>query len=142
MAKSTKAEVARRVDAVLEIRLAGAVFADIRRYASENQWDVTDRQLERYIAASDKLMAKDFERGRKRRLIRHIAQRRTLYARAFADGDWRTALAVVRDEAELEALYPDPKDQKLCELQQAINDLLLRQSRLEGADPAGAPEPG
>ena len=33
-------------------------------------------------------------------------QRRTLYAHALGAGDFRTALAILQDEAKLEALYP------------------------------------
>jgi hypothetical protein len=44
--------------------------------------------------------------SRKKLLRRHLAQRRTLYARAVNNGELRTALAVARDEAELLGLYP------------------------------------
>lgn len=117
MAKSTKAEVAQRVQEVLEIRLAGAMFHDIRSYAVEKGWKVGDNQLLKYIVAANKLLAEDLKGGRKQILSRHLAQRRTLYARAFADGDWRTALAVLRDEAEMYALYPEPESELLAEVE-------------------------
>jgi hypothetical protein len=107
--KATKAEVAKRVEETGEIRLAGAGFADIRRYAAQNGWGVSDRQLWRYIRAAGELMAKDFEEGRHKLLVRHLAQRRALYARALQIGDYRTALAVARDEAELQGLYSPRK---------------------------------
>src|SRR5437773_1836066 len=43
--KSTKTVVQRRIDEVLGIRLDGAQFHDIVRYASEKKWGVGERQL-------------------------------------------------------------------------------------------------
>jgi hypothetical protein len=109
MAKATNAEVMERVEAVLQIRLDGAQFHDIRQYASEKTWGVSDRQLRRYVAASDRLLAARLEKDRDRLFARHVAQRQTLYARAVNAADYRTALAVARDEAELQGLYPPKK---------------------------------
>jgi hypothetical protein len=104
--KSNKATVRQRVEEVLSLRLLGAEFPDIRQHASQQQWGVSDRQLWRYIAASDANLARTLERDRQKLLNRHTAQRRALYARAMAASDYRTALAVLRDEGELLALYP------------------------------------
>src|SRR4051812_17276131 len=110
-ARATSAEVAARVEEVLHCRLNGAEFHDLRAYAAEKGWDVSDRQLWRYVAESDALMERYFEADRGKLLRRHALQRRALYARAVQDGDYRTALAVARDEAELHGLYPGRKVQ-------------------------------
>jgi hypothetical protein len=104
--KATKAEIAQRVEAILEIRLAGAEFADIRKYATENGWPLSDSQLWRYIRKSDDILAHTLEQDRQKLLNRHLAQRHALYARAMSVSDYRTALAVLRDQAELQGLYP------------------------------------
>jgi hypothetical protein len=104
--KSTKAEVRQRVEEVLRIRLMGAEFWDIRQHASENGWGVSDRQLWRYVAQADEMLKESLERDREKLLNRHHAQRRALLARALEVSDLRTALAVVKDEAELLGLYP------------------------------------
>jgi hypothetical protein len=104
--KSTKLETQQRVEEVLRIRLMGAELWDIRQHASEQGWGVSDRQLYRYVAAADKLLAQSLERDREKLLNRHHAQRRALLARALEVSDLRTALAVVKDEAELLGLYP------------------------------------
>ena len=91
---------------MLRIRLDGAEFHDVVQYASEKAWNVGERQLWNYIAASDKLLAARREKDRDRLLARHVAQRRALYARSVNAADYRTALAVAKDEAELEGLYP------------------------------------
>jgi hypothetical protein len=96
---------------VLHCRLGGAEFHDLRAYAQEKGWGVSDRQLWRYVAASDRLIERSFEADRGKLLRRHAMQRRALYARALQDGDYRAALAVARDEAELHGLYPGRKVQ-------------------------------
>jgi hypothetical protein len=109
--KSTKAEVLKRVEEVFKLRLGGAEFADIREYARapEQGWDVSDSQLWRYIAAADRLVKERFDARAEHLLHRHLLQRRALYAHAMGAGDFRTALAVLQDEAKLEGLYPATK---------------------------------
>jgi hypothetical protein len=111
MAKSTKAEVDRRVHEILKLRLGGAEFPDIREYANspEQGWGVSDSQIWRYIRAADKLCETYFQGKAGHLLARHVLQRRQLYAHAMSAGDFRTALAVLKDEAELEGIYPPKK---------------------------------
>jgi hypothetical protein len=106
--RSTRAEFERRVDAVLKLRLGGAEFQDLREYAvaPEQAWNVSDTQLWRYVAAADRRCEKYFDTRAGHLLSRHLLQRRALYAYAMAAGDYRTALAVLQDEARLEGLYP------------------------------------
>ncbi len=109
--KSTKAEVMKRVEEVFKLRLGGAEFSDIVQYASapEQNWNVSERQLWNYIAAADRLVKERFDAKAEHLLNRHVLQRRTLYAHAMGAGDFRTALAVLQDEAKLEGLYPATK---------------------------------
>src|SRR5262245_57480695 len=109
--KSTKAEVVKRIEEVFTLRLGGAEFADIVQYASapEQNWNVSRRQLWNYIAAADQLVKERFDARAEHLLNRHLLQRRTLYAHAMGAGDFRTALAVLQDEAKLEGLYPATK---------------------------------
>lgn len=88
-----------------------AQFEDIRAYAGENDpetgrpWMVSDSQLRKYIVASNKLLARDLEKDRGDVLNLQLATRRRLFAQALLTGDLRTALAVLKDEAELHGLY-------------------------------------
>jgi hypothetical protein len=109
--RSTRAEFESRVNAVLKLRLGGAEFHDLREYAvaSEQNWNVSDTQLWRYVAAADRLCKRLFDAKADYLLARHLLQRRTLYAHAMNAGDYRTALAVLQDEAKLEGLYPPTK---------------------------------
>lgn len=121
-AKANQALAARRTEEVLGIRLDGAEFWDVREFVREKEkepdsaWHLgkceeplSDSQIRRYMQAADKLVVLSHERSRGKLLRRHLAQRRRLYARAVSQGDTRTALAVLRDEAELVGLYPKPK---------------------------------
>jgi hypothetical protein len=107
--KAEKAEISRRIEEVLRIIVDGAEHHDIVQYASEKGWGVGERQLRNYAARANELLARRMERDRDKLLARHISQRRNLYARAVNAADYRTALAVAKDEAALEALYPPKK---------------------------------
>ena len=106
--KADKATIRKRVEEVLKLRLVGADFVGIRQYASaqEPPWNVSDRQLWRYIRMGDYLLHLTLERDRQRLLNRHIAQRRALFGKAVSAGDLRAALSVLKDEAEMPRLYP------------------------------------
>jgi hypothetical protein len=104
-----------RVAEILNLRLNGAEFHDLRAHADEAGWKnslgepLSDRTLWRYSEAAEALAEKHFSADRDRLFRRHVLQRRALYARAMADGDYRTALAVAKDEAELQGLYAPKK---------------------------------
>lgn len=119
--KATNAVVLQRVEEVLAIRLDGAQLHDIRRYASENGWGVSDRQLERYIEKADKLLIERRQKKWKRMKALHLARREALYARALQSADFRTALAVLQDMAKLEELYLSEKE--LREVKRRLREL-------------------
>lgn len=91
--------------------MLGAEFLDIRQYASEQKWDVSDRQLWRYIAAGDKILEQTLDRDRARIINRHVAQRRALFARAMSVSDYGVAARVLKDEADLLGLYPPKRSE-------------------------------
>src|SRR6266508_3629807 len=104
--KSDQKTVRQRVEEILNLRLLGALPTDIRRHAEEQQWGLSERQLQRYTAKADALMTAAVEKNRDKLMAYHYTSRRALYSRAMAVSDYRTALATLRDEAELLALYP------------------------------------
>jgi hypothetical protein len=107
--KATKTEINQRIDEVLRIRLDGALAHDVQAYAAEKGWGLSERQVFRYIAKADALMAKRLEQDREKNFARHIQSRRTLYARCVNAADYSTALRVLDSEAELLGLFPDKK---------------------------------
>jgi hypothetical protein len=137
MPKPTKAAVNARIEEVLRIRLDGAEFWDVREYVREKHRDagsvweaekcLSDAQIYRYIARTDRLIAESCRSSRKRLLRRHLAQRRNLYAKAVNAGDLRTALAVLGDEARLLDLYepfPDAKAAKATSTPMGTEDVV------------------
>jgi hypothetical protein len=116
--RSTKAETLRRIEQVADLILAGAELKDLREFAlssSDNpddpkkSWNVSEYQLRRYMTGAYKIFAASVEKNRGRLLAKHIAQRHNLYARALAVGDLRAAMAVLRDVAVLQSVYPCKK---------------------------------
>jgi len=116
--------VQQRTDELVMIRLDGAQWWDVVQYVSEKSteagsvWEVkpggkslSERQLRNYVARADRIIRESVKEKRTRAIRRHLAQRANLYAKAVNAGDVRTALAVLRDEAELRGLYPPKKTQ-------------------------------
>src|SRR5687767_8634471 len=89
--KSDTAEVSRRVEEVLRIRLDGAQYHDILQHAAENGWGVNERQLRTYMSRADDLLVERQDKSRKKVIARHLAQRQALFARALNAADYRTA---------------------------------------------------
>src|SRR5437868_5450607 len=118
----TKAEKTKRIMEVLRLRIGGAECPDLVQFSSapEQNWQVGERQLRKYIAAADALMKKYFDAKADYLLNRHLLQRRQLYAHALGAGDWGTALRVLQDEAKLEHLYPELIRREVDELRQQV----------------------
>jgi hypothetical protein len=152
--RATDAEIAVRVEDVLYARLNGAELYDLVGLAKEKGWKVSKRTLQRYAEAADRKIEESLEKDRVKLLRRHLAQRRSLFARAVNDGDVRAALAIAQDEAELEGLYPrkgleltgaggTPLIGKMTDAERdaAITGILKRFG-IEAQAAAAAPSPG
>jgi hypothetical protein len=55
------------------------------------------------------MLADSCKASAKKLFRKHLAQRANVYAKALSAGDYRTALAVLKDTAELQGLYPPKK---------------------------------
>jgi hypothetical protein len=143
--KAGQATVRQRVEEILRIRLNGAEFWDVREYVREKEQEASsswalkkgespmcDKQIQRYIRAAEKLIAESARETRPQRLDMHLAKRRNLYAKAVLGGDYRTALAILRDEAELLDLYPNPEAELRSELDKVRADLAATRREMEG----------
>lgn len=109
MARSDKVTVARRIQEVFKLLVAGAEFSDIKEYANGHGWNVTVRQLQRYIRQANKLFAKVVRKDHQQLLGRHIMQRRAMFARSIKANNLNTALRSLQDEAKLQGIYPPTK---------------------------------
>jgi hypothetical protein len=119
MAKADKALSARRVREIYAIRLDGARWVDVVQFVREKEaeqdsaWCVgpdarplTEGMIRKYQQRADALLMQSDEKSRRKSFRRHLAQRRHLYSKSVLAGDYRSALAAARDEAELLGLYP------------------------------------
>jgi hypothetical protein len=75
-------------------------------HLAEGDKPLSYSQIRRYAARAERLIAASCRAQGKKLLRRHLARRRNLYAKATLAGDYRAALAALRDEAELLGLYP------------------------------------
>lgn len=148
--KSDGAEIARRVDEVLRIRLDGAQYHDVLQYASKQGWDVSPRQVSTYIRRADDLLLERMERNRKRLVARRLAQREALFARAVSGGDFRTALVILSDMDKLQGHYLGDRDlRELIKLASAqekrireLEQRLVDTAKFGGCDPPTRPASG
>ena len=104
MAKSTKAEVGRRVAEIFPLVCDCMTLREIRAFATaKTDWGrtISDAQLKRYMAQARKLMAeaavfdRQLEFGASRRRLERVI------ARAAAKGELRTVLTANRQLGEL-----------------------------------------
>ena len=114
--RADAATLALRVEEVLRIRLDGAQFHDVAQYAAEKGWGLKERQIRDYLRRADELLVARQDKSRKKVIARHLAQRTALYARAVNAADYRTALAILADEAKLRGLYPEKELRELVKL--------------------------
>ena len=126
---ATKRTVDRRDEDILRLRSAGATFWDLRAYVrgkggeEGGAWHLapgikpmSDGNLWRYIQKADKIVKAASSHRRKlllrlyaAKLRRQVAKLHRLYYKAVQVGDYRTALAILKDEANLLGLYPGQK---------------------------------
>jgi len=100
-AKSTRAEVARRIDAVYELVLQGVTRRGIAAYAAQHGWGVSPRQLDTYTARARKLLSQQAERDRDEELGTACAQLDLLFRKALAAEDRPEARLVLAQRIEL-----------------------------------------
>lgn len=143
--KSDAAEVAKRIEEVLRIRLDGAQYHDVLQYASEKGWGISDRQVSTYIRRADDLLVERQEKKRRRIIARRLSQREALFARAVNAADYRTALAILSDMDKLQGHYMADRDVREILKLAAVQEERIREleSRLANAPrtPGPAQEP-
>jgi hypothetical protein len=141
--RPSAATAARRAEEVLRIILDGAQWIDICEFVREREaeegslWQLpeggkplSNSQIRRYVARATAMIAQSCRASRKNLLRRHLAQRRNLYAKAVLQGDVKAALAVLRDEAALLNLYPQPDSElaaQVAELKRMLAEAEARQ---------------
>ena len=93
----------------MQLLLQGAEFHEIRQYAANKGWGLTNRQVRRHIDLAYQRTTDILGHKQEELLSRHLLQRRALYARCLKAEDLRGALQILQDEAQLLGLYPARK---------------------------------
>lgn len=102
--RTNKLEMKKRLLYVSELLLEGKSTKEICRITSE-KWQISKRQIERYISSSYINWQKEFEKRREAILEYNIALRMNLYNKSYDEGKYRTCLAILKDMAKIEGLY-------------------------------------
>ena len=105
--KSNRIQTLERVELIRSMLLQGASSSKICQFAAE-KWEISKRQVERYIERATKEIQTLAEKDAERELAEHLAIRRDLRMRAHSHGNLRLVLEIVRDEARLLNLYRKP----------------------------------
>ena len=99
--KSSAAEVERRISTVIELLLSGWKRRQILQYGSKIGWNVTDRQIDTYIAAAYEEIDKGFESDREKILRKTVSQYELIYRNLMKAKDYRGAASVLDKIAEI-----------------------------------------
>lgn len=123
--KITQAEKEARVNKVYDMLIAGARRYTIHQYATHKaNWNVTERQIDNYIADANALIAQEAEFHRAREFGRAKAALDDLYQKCMQVRDYSRAHAVRRELNALMALYQPPAPQTL--IIQGVDTALLQ----------------
>ncbi len=106
MARSSAAEVSRRVDAVYDLLLQGVSRRGIKQYAAQQGWAVSPRQIATYLSRAREELAAQAQRERAVELGKALEQLDLLFMKALAAEDRGGALTVLRERVSLLGLTP------------------------------------
>lgn len=104
--KATPVLAILKVNDVYTMLVKGAGRADIIQYAAEKKWDLSDRQIDAYIAEAKAIFREHAAFDREEEYGKARDQLRDLYQRNHRVQDYKAAHAVRKDLSELHDLYP------------------------------------
>jgi len=105
--RANKAVVVDRVCTLTKELIRGSSRKDLRRIAAE--WDVSERQMERYIAAAVAELEKRAKYSLNYEFGKNAARLESLYLEAEKKGDVRTRLAVIKQICDMFGLNAPSK---------------------------------
>lgn len=154
--KATDAEVERRITIVLDMLLNSLTYRQICLYASEN-WKLTSRQTERYIARAHDAIRQQQDKSRGMAYERAVSSIEDMIRRERQRGkidpsyyDPRAELDIRRELHKLLGVYPAEKQEVKVDVQglaaKSTDELkriiAARRTKLALPDPAGGPADG
>ena len=114
--KATKAEIERRVTTLFKLMLKGYGRADMLQYVSENDaknpetaWNISERQLENYIARANERFKEYSESQRSGMLDKAVMRLEYVYMQCIKVQDYSKAIAALRELNLLLGLHEPQK---------------------------------
>ena len=108
--RATDSVVEQRVSQVYEMLLRGYSRSEVFRFASEQKWGITERQVENYIARATEAIREDSEERREQEFARAVLDLYRLYRRCLKDNQLKTALECRKEIHKLYGLYAPTKN--------------------------------
>ena len=90
-----------RMAQIIRLIVDGFVRRDIMEYVVENNWDVSERQVDRYISKAREEIQSVVGREAKLAAGKSIHRLEDLYQKCIAIMDYKTALQVVKEQNDL-----------------------------------------
>lgn len=101
--KSSKLTINQRVAEVSEMLINGVNRASIVHYSSDN-WDISERQVDKYISKARELIQSDIIKNLEFDYAKSIKRYESLYQKAIEIKDYRLALTVNKEITQLQGL--------------------------------------
>jgi len=109
LARANKGLVTSRVSTLYKLLVKGASRADLRQIAAK--WDISDRQIERYIAMATEEVEKRANYRRNYEMGKAMSRLDEIYVDAENAGDIRGRLGVVKQVADIVGLNAAQKQE-------------------------------
>lgn len=115
MVKATREIVRQRIEVVMRLRLRGASATDVIAYAqvydpeTGRPWNLSFGAICAYCRKAEAMMKTYREDNREQLLNKHLGMRQELYRECWDAGQRETCLAIAKDAAHLQGLYPSDK---------------------------------
>lgn len=124
--KASKIETAKRLDVVMQLILSGASNEFICQSVA-NLYQISTRQVERYIADCRKTIKRAFERSADEKIHEIVAKLNFLYERCIATNNIAEARKILMDLSALNiSALKESDDNDIPEIEEADTQQLLK----------------
>ncbi len=115
----------RRVQAVYQLILEGHSRGSILRYSSENEWNVSERTIQSYIASAREMIEEVNFDDAKKFLKEQITSLLHLKAKAYSKGELAVVSDAIKELNKLLGLYPEERTRHILEGKVQTQDVSL-----------------
>ena len=121
--KSTKAELQRRVAYIMSLLSKNYKRSQIIEHVLQScNWNVTSNTIGKYINRAKGELVKEIRKSAVQHLAKSVMQYEDLYDKAYAESDWRAALAARKELDRVLNVGADKLDQDLENAEEGLDD--------------------